>query len=690
MRTFLVLIFIIVNLFAKETIEVFASKVSSNKGFFEASGDVVLLYDGALIKANKATYNQKTSELLLTGSVEMMRQGEDRISSERLHINTATKSVDFKKLLLTTEEDLWILAKNAEKVENNYKIYNSLLSSCNRKKPDWTLAFAEANYHKDKNYITLKDVKLSFFEVPVFYFPYLAFSTVEERTSGLLLPQMKLSQSEGLTYVQPIYYVLSHNMDIEFDPQIRTNRGLGGHTTFRFVDSNHSEGSIRLGYFKNSDAYVRENHLNKEHYGGEFLYKSTNILPQSMVEKRYKSGLYVNATYLNDLEYLNLQKESASSLIVSNLVESRLNAFVYDDNDYFGLYGKYYIDVSKEDNKETIQELPTLHYHRFMDYLFKDKLFYTFDARVHYYTRVKGSRAYQSEFDLPVTYYDSFFNNYLDVTLSENLYFSNVFFRNLNQPSKDYHYYRNYHTLELSSDLIKSYGEDTHILHPSLIYTKPSLESEQPFAYEDLNQEQKELFVTQTERENISLGLTQYYYNKDLNLNLSHRLAFVNFPKDPLSRGDLNNEFGYSADHLNIYSNLYYSFDKEKLRSLTSSVSYNQNNYDIMLTHFYNNDFLLENEKSSFISLGFKQQYNKHNEWFANGDYDLVQGFNHQWSVGWEHRQKCWSAKLSMGQETIPNVTRSFKNNMLYFEINLNPLGGISQHIEKEFSSKGK
>ena len=690
MRSFLVLLFLVGIVWGRDTIEVFASKLSANKGFFEASGDVVLLYDGALIKAQKATYDKKKSELFLSGSVEMIRKDETKVYSETLYINTDTKAVDFKSLLLTTEDDLWISAKEAEKEEESYKIYNSILSSCNRKKPDWTLAFAEANYRKDENFITLKEVKLSFFEVPVFYFPYLAFSTVKERTSGLLLPQLRVSNSEGLVYVQPIYYVPSHNVDIQFDPQLRTNRGFGGHATVRFVDSNHSEGLFRFGYFQNSDLYVKENNLDQEHYGFELLYSSTDILPQSMVEDRYKSGLYVNATYLNGLEYLNLQKESASSLIASNLVESRLNAFVYDDNDYFGLYGKYYIDISKEDNKETIQVLPTLHYHRFMNYLFEDKLFYTFDARLHHYARRKGSKAYQTEFDLPITYYDSFFDGYLNFSLSENLYFSDVFFSNLKQKSKDYRYYRNDHTIELSSDLIKAYGEDTHTLHPSIVYTKPSLQVETPVEYANLNQEQKELFVTQTERENISLGLSQYYYNKQLEVNLFHRLAFIQFPKELLSQGEVNNEFGYTAENLSLYSNGYYSLDRQELRSLTSSLSYNQSNYDIMLTHFYNNDASLNNEKSSFINAGVRHQNSDHNQWFANVDYDLAQQFSHQWQIGWEHRQKCWSAKLSLGQERIPNVERSFLNNMLYFELNLNPLGGIAQSVEQEFSSQGR
>jgi len=689
MRSLFILSSLATVLLGSETIEVFASEVSSTKDFFEARGDVVLLYDGALLKANQATYDKNSSKLILSGGVEMIREDETKVSSETLHINTSSKAVNFKDLLLTTEEDLWILAKEAAKEEENYKILNSKLSSCNQKAPDWTIEFAEANYYKDKAFMTLEDAKLIFYDRPIFYFPYLAFPTLNKRTTGLLFPQFQLSESEGLVYEQPFYYAPTHNVDVELNPQIRTNRGVGLHATLRFVDSNHSKGELTTGYFQNSSRYSQENGLDKEHYGFEFLYTSTDILPQSEQLDKYKSGLYVNLTYLNGLEYLNLQKDSASALISSNLIESRLNSFVYDENDYMGLYGKYYIDISKPDNKETIQELPSLHYHRFMNYLFEDKLFYTFDTRVHHYTRVKGSRAYQAEFDLPITFYDSFLDGYLNFSLSENLYLSKVFFSDLKQPSENYHYYRNYHTLELSSDLIKQYGENTHTLHPSIVYTRPSFERENPVKYANLNEEQKALFVTQTEQENISFGLSHYYYNKALDINLFHRLAFVQFPNEVLDEGDINNEFGYTLDNFNLYSNLFYSLEKERVHSLTSSLTYNQSNYDIMLRHFYNENLLSDNEKTSFLSGELRETYNEHNQWFVSADYDLEQNFNHQWHVGWTHRQKCWGATLSFGQEQIPNVDRSFKNNMVYFELNLNPIGSISQSIEQEFSSQG-
>ena len=689
MRSFIILFFFSTLLFGKDIVEVFSKYIQSTKDYLTATGDVVLLYDGALLKSEKATYDKNASLLTLSGGVEVIRADENKIYSEMLEINTTTKAIEFKKLLITTEDDLWIDATEAKKVDNSYKIINSQLSSCNPKNPEWTIDFAEAMYHKDKNYMTLSEAKVTFFDTPIFYFPYLAFPTVHERTTGLLFPLIQFSTSEGVAYQQPFFYAPTENFDMEFNPQIRSNRGFGGHVTTRFIDSNVSQGELRVGYFKNFESYAEENNFNKEHYGVEFLYTSTDFLPESAFLDNYESGLYVNASYLNDLEYLNLQKDSAGSLISTNLVESHLNAFIYDEKDYLGLYARYSVDLTKKDNHETIQELPGMQYHRFISYLISDKLFYTFDARVHNYTRLKGSRAYQTEFDLPITYYDSFFGDYLDVSYSENLYLSNVYFTNLQSEKSDYRFYRNYHTVEVSSDVSKQYGSDVHTLHPSIVYTKPSFEREKPTRYRELSEEQKELFVTQTELENLNVGLSQYYYNSELDMNYFHRLAFTRYPKEVLSKGDINNEFGYTGENFNYYSNLFYSLDKKKLHSLTNSVGYTKNDYDIMLTHFYNYDLVLDQKQTSFLHTSLTHTYNRHNQWYFTHDYDLENAFNHQWSVGWAHKQKCWGAKLSFGQEQIPNIDTSFRNSIVYFELSLNPLGAISKNVEKEFSTQG-
>ena len=675
-------------LIAKETIEVFAKHVNANGGNFVADEEVVILYNGVMIKSDYAHYDKNASLLTLKGHVEMLGMDDNRVASNKLVIDTSKKSVKFKKLFLAGEDDLWIDSSEASKRGKDYILHQSKISSCNVENPDWTIEFSRAHYHDNMKYITMKDAKLRFFDTTIFYFPYLAFPTNNKRTTGILPPRFGSPDLEGFLYEQPFFYAPTNSLDMEFNPQIRTNRGRGFHTTLRFVDSNHSNGYFRTGYFQNIDSYVNDYNINKEHWGAELFYQSTDVLDENIKPEGYDSGLYVNITHLNDREYLNLQKNSASAHLKSNLIESRVNAFMYDEKDYFGLYGRYNIDTSKRDNYRTLQEIPSLQYHKYLTELPLDGLFYLIDARWRNYIRKTGSQASQTEIDIPLTYFNSFFDNYLDISFSENLYLSNINFRTLEESSKNYQYYRNYHTIELSSDLVKKYDNSIHTIHPSLTYIRPSIEYES-LSYEKLSVEQKELFTTQTKEEQLSLGLSQYLYTSNLDMNFFQKMSFTSYPNREESTGDLVHELGYRKDGLNLYSNITYAWNEKQIRSLTSSLGYNQSNYDIMLTHFYNYDFLFDNKKTSFINIGAVYRYNSTNRWFSDIDYDLEQGFNHQWKLGWAHKQKCWDAKISVGQEVIPNREDSFRNSSLYVELNFHPFGGVKQNYEQDFSTEG-
>jgi len=679
-----------ISIFAKESIEIFAKTVIAKKNSITAKESVVILYDGALIKADLAFYDKNTSLLTLEGKVEMIGFEESVLASNKLVINTADHSVNIKKVFLAGEEDLWIDASGAEKNENIYRLFDSRISSCNKLNPDWTIEFEKADYYKDREFLVMKSAKLRFYDTTVFYLPYLALPTLNKRTTGLLFPNFKLSDREGLLYEQPYFYAPSNSWDIELTPQVRSKRGIGSYVTTRFVDSNHSDGFVRMGYFRNRNEYVDKNRLNKEHWGTELFYKNRDTITSGQFNG-YKRAFYFNGVYLNDREYLNLQKDSVSTLVSSNLVESRLNTFLYNEENYFALYGRYNIDTSKQNNYTTIQNIPSLHYHHYMKQIANSRVFYSVDTRVDNYTRVKGSRASQLQVDIPLTYYKSFFDDFINFSMSENLYLSRVDFKNLEVKNEEdyYYYYRNYHTVKLSSDLSKRYNNSIHNIVPSITYIRPSIENESPTEYRNLINEKKELFSTQTQEEQLSFALSQYYYSSDLDMNLFHRFGYTSYPQRVESRGDFNNEIGYNGDKISLYSNLTYAWNEKSIRSLISSIGYNQNKYDIMLTHFYNYDFLYDNKKTSFLQSELIHRYSDNSSWFGSFDYDMEQSYNHKWKLGWSHKQKCWSAKVSIGQEVIPNIDNSFRNTALYLELNLNPIGGIEQNIEENFSSQG-
>ena len=217
--------------------------------------------------------------------------------------------------------------------------------------------------------------------------PYFGFSTDTQRRTGLLVPKFSIKGDEGFFYEQPIYFTMQENWDLQFNPQVRTDRGYGLYSTLRFIDSVSSMGEWNFGAFRENSTYFKEENLeNQTHVGVELKYLRTDLI-KSLLGDNFQEGLWVDATYLNDVDYLNLGRRDYKD--VNSLITSKINYFLADENNFYGAYGKYYIDTSKTHNKDTLQEYPSFQYHRFLNSLLDERIRYSFDASFNNYYRTR-------------------------------------------------------------------------------------------------------------------------------------------------------------------------------------------------------------------------------------------------------------------------------------------------------------
>ncbi len=190
---------------------------------------------------------------------------------------------------------------------------------------------SSADYDTEDKWINTYNARLYVKDVPVLYTPYLGFSTNTERRTGLLMPTIGYSSSEGGSYSQPIYIAPAKNYDIELIPQFRAKRGAGMYAYVRYADSIDSMLQVSGGYFGEKKEYQLENDLrNQEHYGIDIDYKRYNLFAN---KKDTKDGLFISINYLNDVEYKTLEDDKYKD-DTEQYVESKIN-YIYDTPDYF-------------------------------------------------------------------------------------------------------------------------------------------------------------------------------------------------------------------------------------------------------------------------------------------------------------------------------------------------------------------
>ncbi len=672
-------------------IEITAKYVEATKNVITARENVVVYYEDSVIKASSAHFDKTTKLLVLNGKIEMIGYKGSKEHTTHMEIHTEAKEVSFDELFLISENDVWIFSDEAHKQDANYTLGASVLSSCDIEDPLWKMVFSRSLYDSDAHYIEIYDAKVYLWDIPVLYTPYLAFSIDRERTSGLLFPGFGYTSREGYLYEQPIYWAISPSMDMEFNPQIRTSRSVGLYSTLRFVDSAYSSGKLRVGYFKDKTNYTEENYLpNDSHYGIEFNYESSKVFSDTLPQD-FTDGLYINTTYLNDIDYLNLQQNKLEHFGLVPLQESRVNYFAYNNDYYAGLNAKYFIDTREGvDDDETLQILPSVQLHKYLSHFIWDNLTYSTDLRINNFYREKGTTLRQAEFKVPLEFTTSFFDDFLNLSLGEELYYSKFFFGNEAYLYDDFEYYSNIHKVKLFTDLTKKYNGFIHVLQPSLKYIRPGNEYQSP-ELSSLDVNQTALFTVGLPEEHYDLSLSQYFYDETMKLKFYQRFTQTYYPDRSYELADMRNEMQYNWDQWSLYNNTIYAHEYGKIRESSSRISLNTQEYHIGIGHTYKqilpdvpSDIADDDINANDIYLTFGYTFNE--QFTLNGGftYNLDDSSNNQWRFGGGYHRDCWSVDASIRQEITPRPTGFTTDNTFYVQLNFIPFGGVGSGDTKE------
>jgi len=698
--------------YAEKKVEVFSENMDTNGSIVRTDGDVVVLYDGMYISAESATFDKEAGVIELSGNISVLKGSEYFAMGEYLMLNTKEETKQFSPFFFQEHtEELWMSARSAKSITNNFALQSGVVSSCSPQNPDWTIRFTSGSFDSEEQWMQMYNARLYAGDIPVFYLPYFAYSTDTSRRTGLLLPTVGLSNSEGFLYQQPIYIAEYDDWDLEILPQVRTERGSGLYSILRFADSPNSRGSFVLGGFKEYQSYLEEFDLkNEKHYGAEFDYIHEDFLKTWFDwDLEGSSGIYADTTYLSDVEYLNLKEDDTLNYATSSQVTSKVNLFLNQHDDYFGLYAKYFIDLNQDSNENTIQNLPILHYRRYLDTLFQDHFLYSFDYRGSNYYREGNKNAFQNELKVPLDFQFSLLDEYLTLTMSENLYASQISFYGPENTiaSAGYNsgfYLQDFQSIEVNTNLVKAFDTFSHSLVFTLSYIHPGVEKENGF-YKDYKEEFKtnrtnnipctggpcEYDNISNVLEETSLEFTQYIFTDEVGEKLYHRL------KQPLVHesgydkyGELENELRYYfTKKFNYYNNTFYNHDRNVISKTLNTIGYNDTAFIFNLSYLYE-DKLVNTKRTNvrYLTTDARYKYSKKWQYYAGYAYDVEESQTKNRFVGLNYNKRCWGIDLNFVENIRPSLDASgqaigIKDRVMYVTLNLRPIGGVQADYKR-------
>ncbi len=694
-----VFMMLVLTLYSSDKVELYAGSIESKDNIIEAMGGVSVIYRDYILNATSAVYNRNTQDLELFGNVHALSGVNYKLLGERAKLNLANKERTFQPFfMLEKKSNVWISADEGYSKDKDTKISSGIASGCNPANPLWKMKFSSSEYNTDSKWLSLYNMRLFIYDIPVLYTPYFGYSLDTKRRTGLLIPVLGLSDLEGIYYEQPIFVAEQNWWDLEFRPQVRTNRGYGGYNTFRFVDSYNSSGEVTTGYFKENQSYFDEQKLAHDtHYGFNFKYNNTNIINDWLgVNLEGQSGLFADLKSMNDVDYINLSTNDTTINSTATQQFSRINLFYNTDKDYFATYLKYYKNLTLENDENTLQKLPTLQYHHYLETFLDNHLLYNIDLQTTNINREINKRVVQTDVKIPITLQTSTLDEYLSLSYETALAAQHSNFRGTEEvftgDYKNGYFARYYHVLSESTQLTKAYEDYTHVIGFGSTLTLVGAEVQNGF-YDDIkdfcskieNQDnpQCEFYNIPTITEYAKVNFSQYLFDAQNKQLLYHKLSqIINNTKGSNQLGILENELDYQVtDSINYYNNLFYSYLENSFSKTFNEISYNAEKFTIHLSHLYKDTFLASTSiytpYTSYLTSSARYNYNEHYSYHVAYNYDIESSLKKSIEVGFMYTKRCWDFGIRYLENVRPILgesSSSFINDKyIFFTIALRP-----------------
>lgn len=207
--------------------------------------------DKVTIKADWIAYDTEHGSIKARGHISI-KGANDEIKAETGSMDLNKETASFADAtILRKALDLHVEGTKIEKTGfNTYHIENGWVISCklqDNETPPWSLASTDTTI-TEGGYAVLKNATFRIKDVPVLYSPWLILPAKNTRQTGLLFPEVSISDNNGFGANLPLFVNLSDSTDVTLFPEYFVNRGVMPGMEFRFVLGESQKGTLMASY----------------------------------------------------------------------------------------------------------------------------------------------------------------------------------------------------------------------------------------------------------------------------------------------------------------------------------------------------------------------------------------------------------------------------------------------------------
>lgn len=349
-----------VKLSATGPVDIAADSVEFNRkeSTFIAKGKVELKEGTKALSADYVEYNEESGDVRAEGNV-LFQDGEDVIRAERMTFNLITKEGTIEKgNIFLKKQNFYILGDEIQKTgESTYVITRGAFTTCGWDRPAWKFTAHNVDVTME-GYATTKNAFFQILNQPVFYLPWGMFPVKRERQSGLLLPEIVFSSSDGVKLAESFFWAISREQDATISLQWIERRGFKPELEYRYAFTEDLKGTWQGAIIDDMKYNHTRYRIEGEHQ--QQAWKGLSLKSKIDYVSDYK--------YLEDFGTSALERSENSVRSILFAEQSLKKSLLTAETTYFK-------NLLQKDNDATLQYLPFISF--FTEYmsLFKETLY---------------------------------------------------------------------------------------------------------------------------------------------------------------------------------------------------------------------------------------------------------------------------------------------------------------------------
>ncbi len=314
---------------------------SGGKDTIRAWGKVIIEYQGRILKAHKVTINTQTGRGEAVGNVSLVTPDGTKFKSKRTRFDMKSETGFISQATGSIADTYFVRAKKIKRVSNDRYILNEgAFTTCRGTIPDWSIE-TELMDIKRHDRVWIEGAQFKVRDIPILYLPAGYIPMDQTRKSGLLIPSIGTSNTDGFTVSNSYFWAINPWSDATVFVDYLSKRGVRPGLEYRYTPTKDINGKFS-GFFLDDDSGAQfwkvdmthnQNFANGFNLSGKLDLESDNSF---------------NKTFQDDTsERTRRQTDSYASLIKS-----------WTDNSLDVLFR--YRDSSQLDRDDTFGQLPQI------------------------------------------------------------------------------------------------------------------------------------------------------------------------------------------------------------------------------------------------------------------------------------------------------------------------------------------